>query len=258
MGPHPPAIPRPAAARGRGPSRHGVERGPPDARGHPPAHGDADGAIAAYREILRREPDQALGHLGLAAAIRERDGRGGAVVQAALSAAHVRSGWGLFQSGRLDEARSEFHEAIRLAPEEAMAHLGLAQAEELLGNHAGALAALDAAVRLDPARSESWNNRAWFLATCAEPAFRDGRRAVQDARRACELSGWKEAGILDTLASAYAEAGDFAEAIRWQARAVERSDIPELRERLDLFRKSRAFHKVGPISTLRPTDETRR
>ena len=60
-------------------------------------------------------------------------------------------------------------------------------------------------------------NPAWIYATCPDRRFRNGPRAIKLARRACELSGWKNAPYRQTLADAYVEAGDFD------------SDIEELR-----------------------------
>ncbi|MEO6970360.1 MAG: tetratricopeptide repeat protein [Chthoniobacterales bacterium] len=61
---------------------------------------------------------------------------------------------------------------------------------------------------------------AWFLATCPDPAFRDGAKAVKQATKACEDSRWKNSGKLDTLAAAKAEVGKFDEAISYEQKAI--------------------------------------
>jgi hypothetical protein len=64
--------------------------------------------------------------------------------------------------------------------------------------------------------ADNWvamNNLAWKLATCPDPRHRDGERAVLLAEEAVRLTGRNNAGFLDTLAAAYAEAGRFADAI---------------------------------------------
>jgi hypothetical protein len=43
--------------------------------------------------------------------------------------------------------------------------------------------------------------------------YRNGKLAVLEAGRACELTNWQQERFVSTLASAYAEAGDFASAL---------------------------------------------
>ena len=57
------------------------------------------------------------------------------------------------------------------------------------------------------------NNLAWILATNPDPALRNGAEAVQCARRACDLTNFKTTIPVGTLAAAYAEAGQFTQAI---------------------------------------------
>ncbi|MGP0064010.1 MAG: hypothetical protein ACLQGP_10490 [Isosphaeraceae bacterium] len=63
--------------------------------------------------------------------------------------------------------------------------------------------------------------RAWILATCPDARIRDGKLAVAAATRAAELTNWKDWTVFPSLAAAYAEAGDFANAVRWEQRALE-------------------------------------
>ena len=51
------------------------------------------------------------------------------------------------------------------------------------------------------------------------------------ATKACELTGWKNANYLDTLAAAYAEVGNFTEAVKWVVKAQQNAmpeQLPEL------------------------------
>jgi tetratricopeptide (TPR) repeat protein len=113
--------------------------------------------------------------------------------------------------------------------------------------YAKAIADFMQATRLDPKFAPAWNNFAWVLATCPNEQLRDGKRALDCARRACELSNGKVAGHLCTLAAAYAESGNFAEAIRWEKQAIavglaskyekDRSDM-----RMKCYQAGEAYH----------------
>ncbi len=59
---------------------------------------------------------------------------------------------------------------------------------------------------------ETLNSYAWMKATLPFDEFRDGKKAVELANYACELSKWKKPHIIDTLAAAHAEVGDFDKA----------------------------------------------
>jgi len=60
---------------------------------------------------------------------------------------------------------------------------------------------------------------AWLWATCPEERFRDGKKAVEFATRSCELTKWKDANMLRTLAATYANVGEFDKAVEWQEKA---------------------------------------
>jgi tetratricopeptide (TPR) repeat protein len=69
------------------------------------------------------------------------------------------------------------------------------------------------AIELAPQQPAGLRNLAWVYATCPDHRFRNGPKAVELARRACELSEWKNATYRKTLAAAYLETGDTDRAI---------------------------------------------
>jgi tetratricopeptide (TPR) repeat protein len=195
-----------------------------------------------------------------------------------LALAHRFRGLSYKHLGRRDEALHDFLEVIRLQPQLDLGYYnagviynlqgrykdaidmmtrsiqlqkdnrGLARRRSERGNayfHLGdfkrAHADFVAAVRLDPRDPDVVNNVAWFRATCPEARFRNGKEAVELATRACTLENWKDADGIDTLAAAYAEIGNFAEAERYQQKAMallseDEALRPKFRERLAQYR----------------------
>jgi hypothetical protein len=63
-------------------------------------------------------------------------------------------------------------------------------------------------------------NLAWIRSTSPYPELRDGPRAVVYAKQVIQLIGDRNPGILSNLAAAYAEAGDFENAVATQQQAI--------------------------------------
>jgi serine/threonine protein kinase len=91
------------------------------------------------------------------------------------------------------------------------------------------------------------NGLAWLLATCGDAAMRDGARAVGLSERAVEMTRRKDANFLDTLAAAYAEAGQFSAAVKAQKEAMDLLTDQVSKDgfaiRLGLYESRRAFHE---------------
>lgn len=89
---------------------------------------------------------------------------------------------------------------------------------------------------------------AWLLATCSDPAIRNGREAVAEATKACQDTNWKKSSDLDTLAAADAEEGNFAEAERFerQALGIADWDTRGAQKRLALYEKGLPYHAPPP------------
>ncbi|HZL43353.1 MAG TPA: tetratricopeptide repeat protein [Verrucomicrobiae bacterium] len=123
--------------------------------------------------------------------------------------AHLNWGLVLLEQGRTDEAEKEFSEAIRLHPRDARSQCRLAVALIRQRKAAEAVVHYRAAVRLRPLYTGALNGLAWILATSPDPRLRDGPEALRLARQACDATGHGQAGLLITLAAAYAETGQF-------------------------------------------------
>ena len=156
--------------------------------------------------------------------------------------------------GQYDQALADYNTAISLQkatggtdPKRAQyfCNRGLCYAAK--GEHAKAIADYTTALQIDANLLSAHNSLAWTLATCPQPRLRDGKRAVAEATKACELSGWKDPADWDTLAAAAAEAGDFSTAVKWQTKCLESptlppSEKPGAQARLALYQAHKPYH----------------
>ncbi len=126
--------------------------------------------------------------------------------------AHNNLGLVLFKAAQTEEAIWHFQQAVELRPSSAHAHNNLANALRLMGRAREAAAHYEASLKSEPHNPGTCNNLAMLLATSPDASLRNGPRAVELAQHANQLTGGRNPIILGTLASAYAEAGRFAEA----------------------------------------------
>lgn len=132
-------------------------------------------------------------------------------------------------------------------PANPRAHYNLGVALFLSGRAEEAVARYESALRLEPDYVDAHNNLAWILATDGNERLRDAGRAVRHAERACELNGRRDAGLLDTLAAAYATAGSFDDAVRVAQEAISKAGdetlAGEIRARLELYQAGQPFRR---------------
>jgi tetratricopeptide (TPR) repeat protein len=108
---------------------------------------------------------------------------------------------------------------------------------------------LERAINSDPKYPYTYNDLAWLLATYRNEKYRDGNKAVRLAKKAVEL--FPKGKHLDTLAAAYAEVGQFEDALETQGEAISillKEGIPETKlseykERLTAYQANRPWRE---------------
>ena len=121
-------------------------------------------------------------------------------------------------------ALRDVNEAGRLKPQFKRTFIIRAEILRNLGRCGDALADLDRVISLhgnDEVDAMAFTTRAWLRAGCENSSVHDPKKAVDDATRACNLSGWHMADYIDTLAYACAANGDFNSAVRYEHQAID-------------------------------------
>jgi tetratricopeptide (TPR) repeat protein len=151
-----------------------------------------------------------------------------------------------FKRKDFDKAAGDYDEAIKLDPNNAVAIDRRGSVYAIENEYRKAIDEYYESIRVDPKYPSPYNNLAWLLATCPKDKLRDGKKALELATKACELSEWKWTFNLGTLGAAYAECGDFKEAVKWQKKAIELGyeDVVELekaQKRLKLYEEGKPY-----------------
>jgi tetratricopeptide (TPR) repeat protein len=202
------------------------------------AKGDVERAIKDCDAVIRREPKRASAYYqrGVAWRMQEdldkalRDFTQALDLNPDHLPARVSRGFVYYLQNKPKQAIEDFGEVIRRNPNDAMTYNNRGYNRQLIGAYGEALADYAEAIRLVPEYALAYQNRAWLLATCPDEKIRNGRQALKDATRACELRDWKEPTDWKALAAAHAESGDFAKAVTWQKKVVDATEGEEQQE----------------------------
>jgi hypothetical protein len=149
--------------------------------------------------------------------------------------------------GEYDVAIGDFNEAIRLDPHFKWAFRNRGNAWKAKNEFDKAIADYNEAIRLDPKFIAAWGSRAWLETVSPNARFRNGKRAVEDAKRSLEFAGSKyDPELVDTLAAACAEAGDFDSAVKWEMRARDmapETEPADYQSRLNLYKAHKPYRE---------------
>jgi tetratricopeptide (TPR) repeat protein len=180
---------------------------------------DYDKALADFTKAIELDPNESTFYVSRASALETKE--------------------------MYERAISDYSDAIRLDPNNTALYAMRATAHSRVKHYADALADYEHGLRIAPNDVVALGGQAWLWATCADAKYRDGKKAVDSATRACELTDWKNPDLLDSLAASYAESGDFESAAKWEAKAIEL--LPDeasrtlFREHLKLFASGKPY-----------------
>jgi protein O-mannosyl-transferase len=185
---------------------------------------DYAGAEKAYQTALslmwyRGDRIDTYNRLGDAYAADQKYPQAAAAYQSSLALeagqadVQTKLGQCFLKSQEPDQAQAAFQAAIDLQPDNPDALIGLGMISQSSGFSSDAVAEYGKALEADPDSLVALNNLAWLLATDSDPALRNGSQAVSLAEHACQLTHYKKAFMIGTLAAAYAEAGRFDDAV---------------------------------------------
>jgi len=175
---------------------------------------------------------------------------------------HFLLGKTLMDEGRVQESIPQLNAALQVTPwfpmemtgwfYEIQYELGVGYAKQ--GKIQEAIDHYNKAIRCNPNRPEAINNLAWLLATGSNAKFRNGAEAVRLAINACEMTHYHATAYIGTLAAAYAEAGQYDDAIKTAKTAItmarEAGETNLLEENLRLLEVYSAEHPYHETTKL--------
>jgi len=215
------------------------------------SQGRLEEAISHYHQALRIEPDLVNAHCGLGIAMHLQNKLDEAVshyrralqIDPEHAEAHGSLACALAEQGKLDEAIGHYRRALKIRPGYAQVHHRLGRTLAMAGRFDSALEHFRQAVRLKSDWPDPLNGMAQILVVHPDAGVRNAIEAVSLAERAAELTGHKDASVLDTLAAAYAATGQFTRAVTTAQTAIElasaagaREDVEYLRRQLEIYK----------------------
>jgi cytochrome c-type biogenesis protein CcmH/NrfG len=223
-------------------------------------------ALEAYRKAEELEPNIVETQLGIGRvllemgssvdgaierfeAVRQKD-PGNATAMIYIAAAEMRR-------GRWEIALEPLQTVLARQPGNALARIGEARCLYALDRYADAKQSLEKGYRVEPRSVALADALARLLATCPDPAQRDGARSLELSQRVFTQA--KTIVYAETVAMAYAELGRFDEAVKQQTWALTQSPAgtraevrQRIQENLNLYQDKKPCREPWPASCSYP------
>ena len=225
--------------------------------------GELGKAARHYQKALDQKPDYAEAHnnLGVLRAGTGDIERAVHHLELAIASkpefaeAHTNLGGVLATAGKWEEAELQYRQALRLAPEDVGIRYKTGTVLESQGKLGEAIEFYREVLHRNPAFLRAANDLAWILATASDPRIRDGKVAVRWAEKCAAAMGNEVPEVLDTLAAAYAEAGQYPQAVSMAGKAIKLARANhqdqlanQMEKRLRIYTAGRPYHVRVPES----------
>jgi len=157
--------------------------------------------------------------------------------------------------GNLEAALADYNRVLEKTPNAFGTYLNRALLFKSKGDFASVVANYTLALQFNPNYADAYNNLASLWSTCTDEKFRDGPKALEYASKACELSKWANCLHLFTLGGAYAEVGQFDQAVHWAKKSLELAPkqqpgrVDELRRKLQCFEEGKPWRDESAVKT---------
>ena len=208
-------------------------------------------SFTLFHRAISVTSDNWLAHNNLSNALLDQPGELEAAKHEALEALRIRPNYPqanlnlgviLLRQGDTPKAILYLEKAAAGQPSWSDAHFNLGAALMVAGKVNEAIAQFYQTLRLDPDSVPALKALAWIRSTQSTANLRNAQEALTLARHAARLTRYRDPEVLDVLAAALAEAGDFAEATKIAGKArglavVARKDrlIPLIQDRIELY-----------------------
>ena len=192
--------------------------------------GQLDQAIELWQSIIKLQPNRESTHANLAQAFARQN--------------------------NIPKAQQHWNKLLEINSKNTSAMYNLAMADYRQGNLTAAISRYQALLDIEPKHLEALNNLAWILCTSNDEGIRNLDKAKELAEKGCQLSNNQDPVPLDTLAIIYAATGDFDQAAKIAAQAIELADSSgkselsqEIKSRLKLYQNAKPYqHTAKPIN----------
>ncbi|MBN1391200.1 MAG: tetratricopeptide repeat protein [Sedimentisphaerales bacterium] len=220
--------------------------------------GKLEQAYACFRKALEIEPRHFRAQLNLSVLCAQRGETNEALlyIEKALkinpnSAEANRFRQKLLKQDQLQKAVEHYEQILKSRPNDADAHNALGELFMMQGKFEESITHFSEALRLRPDWASPMNNLAYILAVHPDGNIRNADKAVSLAERAADLTKHENVEILDTLAAAYASAGEFDKAAVTAQKALDLSAatgetkiLEAIKTRLDLYKQGKPYRIV--------------